>query len=667
MAQDDYFLQEELDGSLTVVLGREKRPPSPEPPSSPCPNQHHITPLGEKEGLQGREGKVAVVRAVHNCTPLNAAVIMNDVEKLRSVLQNGISLEELNQPDCTGSPPICEAAYHNRFSAMQLILDYPGVNVNIGNYLGFTPLCIAAGNTLDNPKMTELLLDKNADVNVRAKDGRSPLHIAAEGGNYRIIRRLLEAKDLKEEYVTDVYQDGGIYCPPPVILAAAHQHENIVNQLLQRTPHPDLVVKDVYLLHWARKTLIAAVAGRSTFDDQKLIAALNIVESQSEIVYRPPIAAYDNLQEISSFNELEAYSNMEKNNEMCVRIFQSLIIMERTLGLSNKLVSTCIGQAINALKHINKFEEVVKLLARIFEGLSLMERLVLTRGFSMMPTHLHVALSFFLVVQFWKRIRELTKANFEINFLPFVIGLVSDLDTILNLKDKQPCRDVDHWGEAFQTDFTHLFAMIACALHASKKHNSVIDRNRLQELGLEIVSKYKSYADENFTSLVHLALRKATGIVDILKCSGMGGRNAINSYIQLIEALLHWGCASVLNSPYKQYFCEGELPLHMAVRLAEMDPCYLSLVNILLFHGAHYDGVSSSGVTPSTIATRIPLLACFDLSPLPLACLTSKAILQHRIVYKSSPYLPPVLKRFISYHDSTHCQQREYDIGFLRS
>ena len=651
----NYRLVKEPDGTLTVVMGTETRPPSPEPPSSPCPNQHMITPLGDKEGLQGREGKLAVVDSVHNCSSLNAAVIMDDEEMVRNILSAiQLSNEELNNFDCSGSPPICEAAYHNRYEIMQLLLNDLRVNVNTANHLGLTALCIAAGNTLDNPKMTEILLSKNADVNIRAKDGRSSLHVAAEGGLYRIVRRLLGTNVLNDT-LTCSYRDGDIFCPPPVIFAAANEHDHIVDQLLAHCPHSPDTIRETKLLLWARNILQSTARGvRRNFKDELAITALRI-SPLSESNRISSILAYGNLQEISTVEDLEAISNLPLAEEVCTRVFQSLMITERNLGFSNKLVSTCIGSAIHVFKEFGKYETVLLLLARIFDGISLMERTILNRGFNMMPSHLHVTLSFFLVVQFWKRVRELTEANFTIDFIPFVNGLVINLDTILNLREKQPCHKIDHWGEAFQTDFTHLLAILACAL-LNLKTSNYSNKSNLHEVGLRVVSKYDSYASANFTSLIHLALRKAGGITEILKCSGMGGKNAMVSYSLLIESLLHWGCSRYMNAPYKQYFCKGELPLHMAVRLAEMDPCYLQVVDTLLCHGAHYDGVASSGLIPSTIATRDHLKSCFDLSPLPLACLTSKAIIDHGLLYQDTSCIPLVMKRFIAYHDSTSVQ-----------
>lgn len=651
MSDESYKLIEEVNGSLTVVMGTETRPPSPEPPSSPCPGQHLITPMGEKEGWQGREGKVAIVRAVHNCTPLNAAVIMNDQERVRQILASVQSSDGMDKCDCSGSPPVCEAAYHNRLSIMKLLLESPYINVNAVNHLGLTPLCIAAGNTLDNPKMVELLIERDADVNARARDGRSPLHIAAEGGHYRIVRRLLSSKHIQDAVLFDYFTDGDIYCPPPSILAAANEHDITVNQLLSHKPHPLNITRDVKLCLWARKSLITAVTGGRTFVDDDAIAALSLGPVPVSDHGLVPVPAYGNLREMATVDEVQQYSALPATDGICMRVFQSLIIIERNVGLSNKLVSTCMTMAINVFKRCGKYELIVPLLLRIFEGISLMERLILNRGFSMMPSHLHVTLSFFLVVQFWKCIRELTEAQYSIDFQPFVVSLANDLDVILSLKDKQPCQQMDHWGEAFQTDFTHLLALLACALLTNKKSHSLHNDNKLHEIGQDLIMKYEQYAANNFTSLIHLSLRKAGGITEILKCSGLGGKRAMVAYTMLVEALLHWGCSRYLNTPFKQYFCEGELPLHMAVRLAEMDPCYIQIVDMLMCHGAHYDGVASSGLIPSRIATRDHLKACFDLSPLPLACLTARVIITQESTYQESPYIPPRLKQFIAFHD----------------
>ena len=636
------------DGTYTVVLGKEKRPASPEPASSPCSSLHTITPLGAKEGWQGRPTEDVVVRAVHCCTPLNAAVIMGDITKVNAILQAGPSREILHNEDCSGSPAICEAAYHNQIEAMESLLKY-GLNVNTVNRLGLTPVCISAGNYMDNPRMTNLLLTHNANINICAKDGRSPLHIAAEGGHLRIVKTLLASNKLHLETILQPFEDGDIHLPPPLILGAANHHYLVVDALLKHTSYPPGLQSDIQLVYWACSVLSMIKKGQHPTADtfKKLKSALQL-RNDKDLVSAVPIATYCNMAEVCTDKDVNELAQLQaKDPSTC--IFQSLVILERNIGLSNKLIGTYIEKAIECLCQLRKYSQVEQLLQRVFHGMPLIEQQMINREVYMRPSHLHVTLSFFLVNKFWDVIRDLNVHSHTIDYIPYIRELMGVLDIVLALKAKQSCQHLDHWGEGFQNSFAHLLALYSCALHSCNK--AVSNRRVLNDLGCDLVEAYADYTKEHFTSLFHFTLRKASAIVEIIKFSGIGARNAVSSYIQLIEALLLWGSGNDINTPYKQFFCKGECPLHMAVRLAEMDPCYLPIVNFLFIHGAHYDGLSTSRITPMELATRPPLQACFDLSPLPLVCLVSKVIVDSGIEYWDNPSLPPVIKRFINYHD----------------
>ncbi len=66
-----------------------------------------------------------------------------------------------------------------------------GADVNIKNKDGKTPLHIAVENNYED--IVKLLLQKNADVNAKDNNGNTPLHIAVEKGNYFVIKELLKA------------------------------------------------------------------------------------------------------------------------------------------------------------------------------------------------------------------------------------------------------------------------------------------------------------------------------------------------------------------------------------------------------------------------------------------------------------------------------------------
>ena len=657
---EEYVLLQQDNEMYTVILGKEKRPPSPEPASSPCPGLHHVTPLGAREGWQGRPQTEAVVRSVHNCTSLSAAVIVGNTEQVKLIFEeklsdqnddeaNSVVLEKLfNSYDCSGSPPICEAAYHHRLDIMKLLLQYGG-HVDTVNHLGLTPTHITAANYMDNPDMMQLLIDCNADINRRSKDGRSPLHIAAETGHFKIVDALLSCGKLRRETIVETFRDGDVFLPPPIILAAVNHHYKAVNMLRKHTSYPVTLNSDVGLVFWSLSVFSDLTKGipltMATFE--KLQKAIQFRDDDTR---SPPISDYDNVIEVRTTDDVKELATKDTS----IVIYHCLTIIEHALGLSNKLLGNYIEKAINILCQLGKYDKVQSLLVRIFRGMPLTEQQLMASNVYMMPSHLHITLSFFMVKSFWDITRKLTIAGNSIKYVPILMEYMRILDTILELRDRQSCQAIDHWGESFQNTFAHLLAIFSCALNSSAQRNaSSTDRRALTSLGFDLIEKYNGYAMEHFTSLLHFALRKTSSIVEIIKFSGIGGQRAVSSYIQLIESLLIWGCndAVIINAPYSHFFCKGERPLHMAVRLAEMDPCYLPIVNFLFIHGAHYDGVSQAGTVPANIATRPSLIACFDLVPLPLACLASKAVVSYQIDYLSNNLLPSVIKRYISYHD----------------
>ncbi|MDD2920661.1 MAG: ankyrin repeat domain-containing protein [Anaerolineales bacterium] len=89
-----------------------------------------------------------------------------------------------------GFQPLGLACFFGHYEAAKyLIKAGASPNSPSRNALNVTPLYSAAA--ADHVKIVSLLLDHNADPNVREQEGYAPLHAAAQNGNSEILRILL--------------------------------------------------------------------------------------------------------------------------------------------------------------------------------------------------------------------------------------------------------------------------------------------------------------------------------------------------------------------------------------------------------------------------------------------------------------------------------------------
>jgi len=103
-----------------------------------------------------------------------------------------------------------------------------GVKQTVDEY-GDTPLLLATSNYITEPKFVETvrsLLDADADVNTKNKDGNAAVHNAASNGNLEIMELLLE-------YGADLEMEGELKMVP-LGLAATKKHHAVVNLLVKR-------------------------------------------------------------------------------------------------------------------------------------------------------------------------------------------------------------------------------------------------------------------------------------------------------------------------------------------------------------------------------------------------------------------------------------------------
>ena len=116
---------------------------------------------------------------------LYSAIRSNDLRQIRTLLDSGVSANELG-PD--GITPLMVSAEIGSVDAMKLLVDRQA-DVNAKNTAGSTALMWS----VTDPKKVRLLLDHGADVNVAARSGRTALIIASFANpSAEVVRMLLD-------------------------------------------------------------------------------------------------------------------------------------------------------------------------------------------------------------------------------------------------------------------------------------------------------------------------------------------------------------------------------------------------------------------------------------------------------------------------------------------
>ena len=593
-----------------------------------------------------------VGRVVHNCTALNEAVIFGQVERIKALLAAGASMIV---QDCTGSTAVSEAAYHNKVEAMKLMLD-SGADVNIPTKFGLTPLSIASSN-YKGMMMVSLLLKRGANVNLKARDGRSALHLAAEGGHRWIAKKLLRCESIDLDSICQDKVQDGIFCPSPLLLAASEGHIRVMEMLINYYPFTSVAITDSYLVLWAVFNLnIAQVKSPSDCDNYCRYA----LKMREDI---DPQAAFNvidakictEMRNTREFDELLLLDRMERR---IAKAQQCIFILERCLGPHSKLLVVALRKTASLYTRKGNLYESDSLLAKALCIMAMEEQELMKHGINKLPVQLHVVVTSFMekLWKIWSKYEKHTASDYQIDFVPFIRNLLQVFDTLLQLKAKQQCVGQHSLDDMFEDVLVYILTLFSCGIAYSVFLGMVSHGKELELIGQKFVMQYKDYCNQHFTSLVHLAVSRIDAVLDGMKrVSASSGDLGEDSKL-LVTALLQWGALDDLNVPY--HHCSmyaGERLLCRAVLWAGIDPCLLSLVDLLIDNGAHCCPVNYAVILPSEVSSRPELIQYFQpllQTPLSLTCAASKAVLASGIDYQSSRYISSSMKKFISYHDS---------------
>ena len=175
--------------------------------------------------LRLRLSAAAAIAALSACTAFAAsydsvdffrAVNVDNADAVSRMLAAGL---DPNQLDTHGQPALILALQDESLKVAKVLWDAKGVQIDIRNHAGETPLMMAALKAEVDAVAT--LVARGAAVN---KDGWAPLHYAATGGSAAIVKMLLA-----RGAVLEARSPNG---STPLMMAARYGNEEAVDALL---------------------------------------------------------------------------------------------------------------------------------------------------------------------------------------------------------------------------------------------------------------------------------------------------------------------------------------------------------------------------------------------------------------------------------------------------
>lgn len=151
------------------------------------------------------------------------------------LVQSLIGRVDINAQDTENNTALIMATRFGQLHVTQLLLQIPGVNINVKGSLGFTVLMFMPLVT-DTEDIVKLLLQKTIDINAQNDSGWSTLMYAARNNRPQILKQLLAVTGIN----INAQNNKG---DTALMLAALVGHRDIIKILLN-TPAIDLNIKN---------------------------------------------------------------------------------------------------------------------------------------------------------------------------------------------------------------------------------------------------------------------------------------------------------------------------------------------------------------------------------------------------------------------------------------
>ena len=167
-------------------------------------------------------------------SPLLKVCFVGDVDMLRVLLDGGAHPDLSGGED--GATPLIVACENEFIEVVEILIKSVNVNRKLRSN-GYTALHKTA--SAGNPRIAEIIISNNAEIDIQSQTGLTPLHIAASAGNQEIVDILLH-----HNANFNIQDDAGT---TPLIRAVQDCHPQIATLLIDAGA--DITLRAIYGLH----------------------------------------------------------------------------------------------------------------------------------------------------------------------------------------------------------------------------------------------------------------------------------------------------------------------------------------------------------------------------------------------------------------------------------
>lgn len=234
------------------------------------------------------------------------------IEKLKSELQqHHVNMYnaweesgfDINSNSFDGSNLLCLASGSGCVKVVELLIE-KDANVNIRDNEGKTPLHLAVIIPGQNTYIAKVLLNKGAEINIQDNEGKTPLHLAAS----YVVSSFLGTQETKDENVKMLLdrgaevniQDNEGRTPLHLAVSTSGQSIQIAEILLNKGAEVDIQDNEGktsldYAISSGREEVIEILTGRILLSDEGLTSQMlseQEVEIDSQDQYENPLSYY---------------------------------------------------------------------------------------------------------------------------------------------------------------------------------------------------------------------------------------------------------------------------------------------------------------------------------------------------------------------------------------